>query len=173
MLDGYLSLRKTSSANTPYPNKALEIEIRVHQRSSTSATYDPSFVKKKKYDPSFPTITTPAFSPVSEFQIQTAESSDTSSRVLTQPPPPPPLAAPRYLQLPAAAASLRKLPSAGRPPRTGVFWRLVMANSKYEYVKREFEFDRRLPASNFIVVRIDGCNFHRYSSALPPKRVTR
>jgi tRNA(His) guanylyltransferase len=37
-----------------------------------------------------------------------------------------------------------------------------MANSKYEYVKREFEFDRRLPPSNWIVVRIDGCHFHRY-----------
>uniref|UniRef100_A0ACD5T838 Uncharacterized protein n=1 Tax=Avena sativa TaxID=4498 RepID=A0ACD5T838_AVESA len=38
-----------------------------------------------------------------------------------------------------------------------------MANSKYEYVKREFEFDRSLPASNWIVVRIDGCHFHRFS----------
>ncbi|XP_044975582.1 tRNA(His) guanylyltransferase 2-like isoform X2 [Hordeum vulgare subsp. vulgare] len=38
-----------------------------------------------------------------------------------------------------------------------------MANSEYEYVKREFEFDRRLPASNWIVVRIDGCHFHRFS----------
>lgn len=39
-----------------------------------------------------------------------------------------------------------------------------MANSEYEYVKREFEFDRRLPPSNWIVVRIDGCHFHRYST---------
>ncbi|CAM0880632.1 unnamed protein product [Alopecurus aequalis] len=38
-----------------------------------------------------------------------------------------------------------------------------MANSEYEYVKNEFEFDRRLPASNWIVVRIDGCHFHRFS----------
>ncbi|KAF7070629.1 hypothetical protein CFC21_076124 [Triticum aestivum] len=38
-----------------------------------------------------------------------------------------------------------------------------MANSKYEYVKREFEFHRHLPASNWIVVRIDGCHFHRFS----------
>ncbi|CAL5085380.1 unnamed protein product [Urochloa decumbens] len=38
-----------------------------------------------------------------------------------------------------------------------------MANSEYEYVKREFEFDRRLPPSNWIVVRIDGCHFHRFS----------
>jgi hypothetical protein len=38
----------------------------------------------------------------------------------------------------------------------------LMANSEYEYVKREFEFDRRLPPSNWIVVRIDGCHFHRY-----------
>ncbi|KQK05204.1 tRNA(His) guanylyltransferase 1 isoform X1 [Brachypodium distachyon] len=38
-----------------------------------------------------------------------------------------------------------------------------MANSEYEYVKREFEFDRHLPASNWIVVRIDGCHFHRFS----------
>jgi tRNA(His) guanylyltransferase len=37
-----------------------------------------------------------------------------------------------------------------------------MANSEYEYVKREFEFDRRLPPSNWIVVRIDGCHFHGY-----------
>ena len=41
-----------------------------------------------------------------------------------------------------------------------------MANSEYEYVKREFEFDRRLPPSNWIVVRIDGCHFHRYTSSL-------
>ncbi|EMS53842.1 hypothetical protein TRIUR3_09133 [Triticum urartu] len=47
-----------------------------------------------------------------------------------------------------------------------------MANSEYEYVKREFEFDRRLPASNWIVVRIDGCHFHRYNSSLPPKRLS-
>jgi tRNA(His) guanylyltransferase len=46
-----------------------------------------------------------------------------------------------------------------------------MANSEYEYVKRGFEFHRRLPASNWIVLRIDGCHFHRYSSSLPPKRV--
>ncbi|CAM0958962.1 unnamed protein product [Alopecurus aequalis] len=38
-----------------------------------------------------------------------------------------------------------------------------MANSKYEYVKREFESSRHLPASNWIVVRIDGCHFHRFS----------
>ncbi|KAL6620591.1 hypothetical protein ACP70R_035730 [Stipagrostis hirtigluma subsp. patula] len=38
-----------------------------------------------------------------------------------------------------------------------------MANSEYEYVKREFEFDRHLPPSNWIVVRIDGCHFHRFS----------
>ncbi|TVU38372.1 hypothetical protein EJB05_11739 [Eragrostis curvula] len=38
-----------------------------------------------------------------------------------------------------------------------------MANSEYEYVKREFEFDRRLPPSNWIVVRIDGCHFHSFS----------
>lgn len=38
-----------------------------------------------------------------------------------------------------------------------------MANSEYEYVKREFEFERRLPPSNWIVVRIDGCHFHRFS----------
>ncbi|CAD6271450.1 unnamed protein product [Miscanthus lutarioriparius] len=38
-----------------------------------------------------------------------------------------------------------------------------MANSEYEYVKREFEFDRCLPPSNWIVVRIDGCHFHRFS----------
>nr|CAB3473761.1 unnamed protein product [Digitaria exilis] len=38
-----------------------------------------------------------------------------------------------------------------------------MVNSEYEYVKREFEFDRRLPPSNWIVVRIDGCHFHRFS----------
>jgi tRNA(His) guanylyltransferase len=38
-----------------------------------------------------------------------------------------------------------------------------MANSKYEYVK-EFELDDRLPPSNWIIVRIDGCHFHRFSS---------
>uniref|UniRef100_A0A0D9WJ23 tRNA(His) guanylyltransferase n=1 Tax=Leersia perrieri TaxID=77586 RepID=A0A0D9WJ23_9ORYZ len=38
-----------------------------------------------------------------------------------------------------------------------------MANSEYEYVKREFEFESRLPPSNWIVVRIDGCHFHRFS----------
>uniref|UniRef100_A0A0E0L513 tRNA(His) guanylyltransferase n=1 Tax=Oryza punctata TaxID=4537 RepID=A0A0E0L513_ORYPU len=38
-----------------------------------------------------------------------------------------------------------------------------MANSEYEYVKREFEFDSHLPPSNWIVVRIDGCHFHRFS----------
>ncbi|XP_078159893.1 tRNA(His) guanylyltransferase 2-like isoform X3 [Carex rostrata] len=38
-----------------------------------------------------------------------------------------------------------------------------MAKSKYEYVK-EFELDDRLPPSNWIVVRIDGCHFHRFSS---------
>ncbi|WVZ99391.1 hypothetical protein U9M48_044707 [Paspalum notatum var. saurae] len=38
-----------------------------------------------------------------------------------------------------------------------------MANSEYEYVKREFEYDRHLPPSNWIVVRIDGCHFHRFS----------
>ncbi|CAN6321544.1 unnamed protein product [Urochloa humidicola] len=36
-----------------------------------------------------------------------------------------------------------------------------MANS--EYVKREFELDRRLPPSNWTVVHIDGCHFHRFS----------
>jgi tRNA(His) guanylyltransferase len=37
-----------------------------------------------------------------------------------------------------------------------------MANSAYEYVKREFEFDRRrVPPSNWTVVRVDGCHFHR------------
>ena len=41
-----------------------------------------------------------------------------------------------------------------------------MANSEYEYVKREFEFDRHLPPSNWIVVRIDGCHFHRYMTWL-------
>ena len=41
-----------------------------------------------------------------------------------------------------------------------------MANSEYEYVKREFEFDRCLPPSNWIVVRIDGCHFHRYRTPL-------
>ncbi|KAF8715692.1 hypothetical protein HU200_026634 [Digitaria exilis] len=40
-----------------------------------------------------------------------------------------------------------------------------MANSAYEYVKSEFEFDRRLPPSNWIVVRIDGCHFHRFSKS--------
>uniref|UniRef100_A0A0E0HHB1 tRNA(His) guanylyltransferase n=1 Tax=Oryza nivara TaxID=4536 RepID=A0A0E0HHB1_ORYNI len=38
-----------------------------------------------------------------------------------------------------------------------------MANSEYEYVKREFELDSLLPPSNWIVVRIDGCHFHRFS----------
>ncbi|XP_074577086.1 tRNA(His) guanylyltransferase 2-like isoform X1 [Curcuma longa] len=38
-----------------------------------------------------------------------------------------------------------------------------MANSKYEYVKK-FEADDRLPPSNWIVVRIDGCHFHRFSA---------
>ncbi|OAY75993.1 tRNA(His) guanylyltransferase 1 [Ananas comosus] len=37
-----------------------------------------------------------------------------------------------------------------------------MANSKFEYVK-EFEPDDRLPPSNWIVVRIDGCHFHQFS----------
>ncbi|XBJ15700.1 hypothetical protein VPH35_007523 [Triticum aestivum] len=38
-----------------------------------------------------------------------------------------------------------------------------MANSEYEYVKREFEFDHHLPASNWIIVCLDGCHFHRFS----------
>lgn len=38
-----------------------------------------------------------------------------------------------------------------------------MANSKYEYVK-EFEDDVKLPLHNWIVVRIDGCHFHRFSA---------
>ncbi|XP_010922243.1 tRNA(His) guanylyltransferase 2 isoform X1 [Elaeis guineensis] len=38
-----------------------------------------------------------------------------------------------------------------------------MANSKYEYVKK-FEADDRLPPCNWIVVRIDGCHFHRFSA---------
>ncbi|KAK1305863.1 tRNA(His) guanylyltransferase 1 [Acorus calamus] len=38
-----------------------------------------------------------------------------------------------------------------------------MANSKYEYVKK-FELDDRLPPSNWLVVRIDGCSFHRFSA---------
>ncbi|KAJ4764952.1 tRNAHis guanylyltransferase [Rhynchospora pubera] len=38
-----------------------------------------------------------------------------------------------------------------------------MANSKYEYVKN-FEADDRLPPSNWIVIRIDGVHFHRFSS---------
>ncbi|XP_044448623.1 uncharacterized protein [Triticum aestivum] len=49
----------------------------------------------------------------------------------------------------------------GVAPRTGVLWRVLMTNSEYEYVKREFEFDRHLPASNWIIVRFDGCHFHR------------
>lgn len=40
-----------------------------------------------------------------------------------------------------------------------------MANSKYEYVKK-FEADDRLPPSNWIVVRIDGCHFHRLEDFL-------
>ncbi|XP_044448625.1 probable tRNA(His) guanylyltransferase isoform X2 [Triticum aestivum] len=51
----------------------------------------------------------------------------------------------------------------GVAPRTGVLWRVLMTNSEYEYVKREFEFDRHLPASNWIIVRFDGCHFHRFS----------
>ncbi|CAL9776410.1 unnamed protein product [Musa acuminata subsp. burmannicoides] len=38
-----------------------------------------------------------------------------------------------------------------------------MANSKYEYVKK-FETDDRLSPSSWIVVRIDGCHFHRFSA---------
>ncbi|KAK1259702.1 tRNA(His) guanylyltransferase 1 [Acorus gramineus] len=38
-----------------------------------------------------------------------------------------------------------------------------MANSKYEYVKK-FELDNQLPPSNWLVVRIDGCSFHRFSA---------
>ncbi|KAM0938784.1 putative tRNA(His) guanylyltransferase [Dioscorea sansibarensis] len=38
-----------------------------------------------------------------------------------------------------------------------------MANSKYEYVKK-FEVDDKLPPHNWIVVRIDGCHFHRFSA---------
>ncbi|KAJ3691929.1 hypothetical protein LUZ60_012279 [Juncus effusus] len=37
-----------------------------------------------------------------------------------------------------------------------------MANSKYEYVKK-FELDDKLPPFNWIVVRIDGCHFHKFS----------
>lgn len=37
-----------------------------------------------------------------------------------------------------------------------------MANSKYEYVKK-FEIDDKLPPHNWIVVRIDGCHFHRWA----------
>ncbi|KAJ1699657.1 hypothetical protein LUZ63_008169 [Rhynchospora breviuscula] len=35
-----------------------------------------------------------------------------------------------------------------------------MVNNNYEYVKK-FEADDRLPSSNWIVVRIHGCDFHR------------
>ncbi|KMZ59775.1 putative tRNA(His) guanylyltransferase [Zostera marina] len=38
-----------------------------------------------------------------------------------------------------------------------------MANSKYEYVKKS-ELDDRLPQYNWIVVRIDGCHFKRFTS---------
>ncbi|RWV86026.1 hypothetical protein BHE74_00015941 [Ensete ventricosum] len=38
-----------------------------------------------------------------------------------------------------------------------------MANSKYDYVKK-FENDDRLPPSSWIVVRIDGRHFHRFSA---------
>ncbi|KMZ66975.1 putative tRNA(His) guanylyltransferase [Zostera marina] len=38
-----------------------------------------------------------------------------------------------------------------------------MANSKYEYVK-EFEVDDKLPLYNWIVVRIDGCHFKRFTT---------
>ncbi|KAJ6807532.1 tRNA(His) guanylyltransferase 2 [Iris pallida] len=38
-----------------------------------------------------------------------------------------------------------------------------MANSKYEYVKK-FEADDKLPPYNWIVVRIDGCHFHRFTA---------
>lgn len=38
-----------------------------------------------------------------------------------------------------------------------------MANSRYEYVKK-FEVNDRLPPNNWIVVRIDGCHFHRFSA---------
>ncbi|XP_077212685.1 tRNA(His) guanylyltransferase 2-like isoform X2 [Tasmannia lanceolata] len=37
-----------------------------------------------------------------------------------------------------------------------------MANSNYEYVK-SFEVEDRLMPSTWIVVRIDGCHFHRFS----------
>ncbi|XP_020592041.1 tRNA(His) guanylyltransferase 1-like isoform X2 [Phalaenopsis equestris] len=37
-----------------------------------------------------------------------------------------------------------------------------MANSKYEYVKK-FEMDDKLPACNWIIVRIDGHKFHQFS----------
>lgn len=37
-----------------------------------------------------------------------------------------------------------------------------MANSKYEYVKK-FEMEDKLPACNWIIVRIDGHKFHRFS----------
>ncbi|THU69304.1 hypothetical protein C4D60_Mb08t13030 [Musa balbisiana] len=38
-----------------------------------------------------------------------------------------------------------------------------MANSKYEYVKK-FDTDDRLYPSSWIVGRIDGCHFHRFSA---------
>ena len=38
-----------------------------------------------------------------------------------------------------------------------------MANSRYEYV-RLYEQADRLPLSNWIVVRIDGRGFHRFSN---------
>ncbi|XP_073365521.1 uncharacterized protein [Aegilops tauschii subsp. strangulata] len=62
---------------------------------------------------------------------------------------------------PTAAGRRSPYPPARVAPRTGVLWRVLMTNSEYEYVKREFEFDRHLPASNWIIVRFDGCHFHR------------
>lgn len=38
-----------------------------------------------------------------------------------------------------------------------------MANSKYEYV-RHFEQSDRLPLGNWIVIRLDGRGFHRFSA---------
>ena len=37
-----------------------------------------------------------------------------------------------------------------------------MAKSRYEYVK-QYEQDDRLPLNNWVVVRIDGQSFHRFS----------
>ncbi|KAG0461241.1 hypothetical protein HPP92_021538 [Vanilla planifolia] len=40
---------------------------------------------------------------------------------------------------------------------------LEMANSKYEYVKK-FEVEDKLPPCNWVILRIDGCHFHRFSA---------